>query len=89
MVCEMAPDANDIHRSLGRLEGKMDALIITMADSAAISAARYKETMTYTEEVEVRLRTVEAKMNWYAGIGVVVGFIGTQLLAPIWRLFKE
>ena len=85
----MAPDANDIHRSLGRLEGKMDAILQTVAEAAITSAARYKETHEQTEKLEGRLRVVEAKMNWYAGIGVVAGFIGTQLITPIWRLFKD
>jgi tetrahydromethanopterin S-methyltransferase subunit G len=83
------PDANDIHRSLGRLEGKMDAILSTVAEAAITSAARYKETHENAEKLENRLRAVEAKMNWYAGIGVVTGFIGTQLIGPIWRLFKE
>ena len=83
------PDANDIHRSLGRLEGKMDAILSTVAEAAITSAARYKETHENAEKMEARLRVVENKMNWYAGIGVVAGFVGTQLIAPIWRLFKE
>lgn len=83
----MAPDANEIHRALGRLEGKMDAILTTIADAAVTSASRHKEYHEKHEEHDTRLRKVENKLNWYAGAGVVAGFVGTQLITPLKRLF--
>jgi hypothetical protein len=83
----MAPDNNEIHRALGRLEGKMDSILTTVSEAAVTSATRHKEFHEKHEELDGRLRTVENKLNWYAGVGVVVGFLFTQAIAPLKRLF--
>lgn len=83
----MAPEMNEINRAIGRLESKLDAVLNTVSEASNASAIWRKEFHDKNAELDGRLRTVENKLNWYAGIGVVVGFIATQAIAPIKRLF--
>jgi hypothetical protein len=57
-------DTADLHRAVGRIEGKLDTFI------AQMEAQDNRAT-----NVEVRLRKVEARQHWYAGAGTVIGAI--------------
>lgn len=76
MTGRSSPDLTEIHRSVGRIEGKLDTFINQMA-----------EHDKRTTELEVRTRKVENRQHWYAGAGAVVGglvaWLGNHLRLPI------
>jgi Ser/Thr protein kinase RdoA (MazF antagonist) len=57
-------DLTEIHRSVGRIEGKLDAL-----------AERFEAHDTAAGQVEARVRTVENRQHWYSGAGAVLGAV--------------
>lgn len=55
--------SDEVQRSLGRIEGKLNALVDSFAE--------------HSTDMEKRIRKVENKQHWYAGIGTAAGsFIG-------------
>ena len=54
----------EIHRSIGRIEGKLDTFIQQM-----------KAQDDRTTDLEVRTRKVEARQHWYSGAAAVVGAV--------------
>lgn len=54
----------ELQRSVGRVEGKLDAFIKQMA------TADDRAT-----DLEVRTRKVEARQHWYSGAGAIVGLL--------------
>lgn len=65
----------EIHRSVGRIEGKLD----TLMDDLSGRDER-------TGRLEGRVRTVENRQHWYSGAGAVLGAVlgafGVHLKAP-------
>jgi hypothetical protein len=55
-------DLTEIHRSLGRIEGKVDSLV-----------ERHDARDKNDEAREERLRTVENRQHWYSGAGAILG----------------
>jgi len=68
-------DAVSLSRSLGRIEGKQD-LILVRLDAQARDQEKLAARLDKNEE---RLGRVEKKLNWYAayiaGAGAVIGII--------------
>jgi hypothetical protein len=58
------PDLSEIQRSVGRVEGKLDAFIGQM-----------KVQDDRSTNLEVRVRSVENKQHWYAGAGAILGAV--------------
>jgi hypothetical protein len=58
------PGLAELHRSVGRIEGKIDAFIKQMA----VADQR-------TTDLEVRTRKVENRQHWYSGVGTMVGLV--------------
>jgi hypothetical protein len=56
------PNLEEIFRSVGRVEGKLDAFIGQM-----------KVQDDRSTNLEVRVRSVENKQHWYAGAGAIIG----------------
>lgn len=67
------PVIAELQRSLGRVEGKLDALI----DATTAHETRREERFN---GVEQRIRKVEARQHWYSGaaaaIGALLGVVG-------------
>ena len=63
---------DDVQRSLGRIEGKLDALNQTMAS--------YSQRADKTES---RVSKIENRQYWYAGASAVLGTIVGFFLNPI------
>ena len=57
-------DLTELHRAIGRIEGKIDTFIEQMR----LQDERHGK-------LEGRMRKVEARQHWYAGAGTVVGAI--------------
>lgn len=53
----MAPEQHELHRALGRLEGKLDAVL-----------ENQERAVSETKDINQRVSKVEAKLNWYAGV---------------------
>lgn len=74
-------DAVSLSRSLGRIEGKQD-LILVRLDTQARDQEKLAERIDRNDE---RLDRVEKKLSWYgayvAGVGAVIGVI--------WYTFKS
>jgi hypothetical protein len=68
-------DLAEIHRSVGRIEGKLDAL-----------SERFEAHDIAAGRVEARVRTVEGRLHWYSGamgvLGAILGAFGVHLKAP-------
>lgn len=58
------PMIAELHRSVGRIEGKIDTFI-----------AQMKAQDDRTTELEVRTRKVENRQHWYSGLGAALGAI--------------
>lgn len=56
--------ADEIHRSLGRIEGKVESI-----------GDNVEEIKRDLESFERRLRKLEAKQHWYSGVGAGLGMI--------------
>lgn len=65
-------DNTELHRAVGRIEGKLDTFIAQMAAQD-----------DRTTDLEVRTRKVESRQHWYsgvgAGIGILLGAAGSHL----------
>lgn len=57
-------DVNELHRSLGRVEGKLDSLI----ESFGGQDKRH-------EELDRRVGRVEQRQHWYSGAATIIGAI--------------
>jgi len=68
------PSLDEINRSIGRLEGKMDQLTSTVV-------AQMKTQDDRTTAHDGRIRTVENRQHWYAGVGYALGSVMGILLA--------
>lgn len=55
-------DRSELHRTVGRIEGKLDTFI-----------AQMKAHDDRTTDLEVRTRKLEARQHWYAGAAATVG----------------
>ena len=84
---ENTVDQNEIYRAIGRLESKVDAVLNTVSETSNKHGEFRKEFHDKHDKLDGRLCNVENKMNWAAGVGVVIGFLFTQAIAPIKRLF--
>lgn len=60
----MEVSTGDLNRAIGRIEGKIDAFIKQMETHD-----------TRTTDIEVRLRSVENKQWWMAGVGSIIGML--------------
>jgi hypothetical protein len=60
MTNEMA----DLHRTVGRMEGKLDTFL-----------AQMKAQDDRTTDLEVRTRKVENRQHWYSGFGALAGLL--------------
>lgn len=60
----MTAQLDDLHRSVGRIEGKLDTFIAQMA-------TQDERTTKITE----RIGKVESRQAWYSGAGSMVGMI--------------
>lgn len=58
------PASDDLHRAVGRIEGKLDTFI-----------AQMKAHDDRTTDLEVRTRKVENRQHWYSGVGAAAGAI--------------
>lgn len=69
----MTTKADEVQRSMGRIEGKLDTFI-----------AQMKAQDDRTTAQEVRLRKVENRQHWYSGagaaIGALLGALGVHLV---------
>lgn len=64
MESAMEVSTGDLNRAIGRIEGKIDAFIKQM------------ETHDIrTTDIETRLRAVENKQWWMAGVGSIIGML--------------
>lgn len=61
-------EGTELHRAVGRIEGKLDTFITQMASHD-----------TRTTDLEVRTRKVESRQHWYAGAGWMLGMIAGAL----------
>lgn len=57
-------DINDLHQTVGRIEGKLDTFIEQM-----------KAQDDRTTNLEVRTRKVENRQHWYSGAAAVAGLL--------------
>ena len=64
----------EIHRSIGRVEGKLDALI-----------ASVKASNDNHDGLETRVRKVEHKQYWFSGAASVIGMVGSFILHSIFK----
>jgi hypothetical protein len=71
----MTEGMSEIHRALGRVEGKIDNMLIQM-----------KAHDDRTTDLEVRTRKVENKQYWISGLGSAVGAIVGLLTGHGFRL---
>ena len=55
-------DNTELHRAVGRIEGKLDTFI-----------AQMKAQDDRTTDLEVRTRRVENKQWWLSGVGAAIG----------------
>lgn len=56
----------ELHRAVGRIEGKLDTFIQQMASQD-----------DRTTDLEVRTRKVEGRMHWYSGAAAAIGTLFT------------
>ena len=68
---------DDIQRSLGRVEGDVRAILITIAETAH----RQEQRLDKHDE---RLRTVEQRQYWSLGIWGAITAAGGYLLHKVW-----
>ena len=65
-------DQADIHRSLGRIEGKLDALNTTLTSHTSADAHQFAA-------IDTRLSSIERKQAWVigagAGVATVISFV--------------
>ena len=67
-------------RSLGRIEGKQDLILLRIEDQAR-EQARLSDRI---EKTETRVANVESKLNWYSAY-----FAGAvMVIGGIWYAFK-
>ena len=64
--------STELHRDLGRLEGKVDSILIM-----------FSEQMRKNEKTEERLANVESKLMWAAGIASAVMFVIGSLTSSL------
>lgn len=57
-------ETTELHRSMGRIEGKLDTFI-----------AQMKTQDDRTTDLEVRTRKVENRQHWYSGVGAAAGML--------------
>ena len=55
-------DLSELHRTVGRIEGKLDTFIAQMGTQD-----------TRTTDLEVRTRKLEGRQHWYTGVAAAVG----------------
>jgi hypothetical protein len=67
---------DELHRAVGRVEGKLDGLAGKVDDIAATLAARDGRDT----HVDKRLGAVEKKQAWYSGAAAAVGAIVAVLV---------
>lgn len=68
MTAAKTPDLTDLHRSVGRIEGKLDTFISQMATHDV-----------RTTDLEVRTRKVENRQHWYSGVAAAIGLVAGAL----------
>jgi hypothetical protein len=73
---------DDVQRSLGRIEGKLDGLLERLQEHTAEDAVNFKE-------LRESIGTINAKIQfWSGGIALIVSAISvgaTELASRLWR----
>ena len=64
--------SDEMERSMGRVEGKLDALINSFNTHTELNEKRHSK-------IAERVGTVEKKVWWLTGIGAAIAFIGSKL----------
>lgn len=64
--------SSDIDRSLGRIEGKLEALILTLNDH-----------VRKDEEAWAKVNRIDRKLVWFSGAAAAVMFFGSTILKKI------
>lgn len=71
-----AVDVAEIHRALGRIEGKQDSILNTQSELKAAHSTLRKD-----------IDDVRSKLNWYSGALAVIGFAAVFLKDKIIGVF--
>lgn len=70
----MTEDA--IQRALGRIEGKLDALVGTQAAAERLSHEKHKEHDERFEQHANKINNIDGKLNrWGGGLAVIVAIV--------------
>lgn len=80
-------ESTELHRSVGRIEGKLDTFIAQMKVQDERTSALEVRQDARTAKLEGRVGKVENRQHWYAGAGAIVGgllaWAGNHLKIPI------
>lgn len=81
----MADLINDIHYTLGEVNGKVDMLLAQgrIQDDRITKIAEYNATCT--ENMDARVRKVETRQAWYAGAATILGAVLSYFAQMIWK----
>mgnify|MGYP000892979157 FL=1 len=80
------PEKNDIQRSLGRVEGKLDALIIEVKENNEAMVKQIDNINKRIEPIENFQNNLQGRM---AVIGTVAAFLGSLITYLINFLIKK
>lgn len=80
------PEKNDIQRSLGRVEGKLDALIIEVKENNEAMVKQIDNINKRIEPIENFQNNLQGRM---AVIGTIAAFLGSLITYPINFLIKK
>lgn len=70
--------SDEIQRSLGQIEGKLDAFLTAIEQHFADDKVAFGT-------IDKRLHKLESKVHWFSGAGAVVGAAITFLLTGKWH----
>lgn len=71
----MTMPEEEVQRALGRIEGKMDALLLTLQQ-------HIKDDERQFDAIEIRMSRVERKIYWFSGAWAAAGAMVAYFLKP-------
>lgn len=82
----MSDDALEVQRSLGRLEGKLDSLIMALAERDLKEEARRKEEAVEKEQMKQRIHSLETSRSriYFTAAGASAVVAGLFQAARLW-----
>lgn len=76
----------EIQRGLGRVEGKMDQVLLSAINHEELDKNRFRDVFETTKEIEERVGRLEKKVWYAAGFGAALAFIVSHL--PFKNIFS-